>query len=431
SNSIFEGKLEDLAKITMGQSPKGEECNSSGQGLPLLNGPTEFGSTYPTPVQYTTDPKKRANKGDLLFCVRGSTVGRMNWADQEYAIGRGISSISPNDTENRYFVKSIIDVNLPYLLKIATGSTFPNITKDMLFQLPIMIPPKEEQSAISKIFESLDLKIQINNAINKNLEEMAQALFKRWFVDFEFPNENGEPYKSSGGEFEESEFGLIPKGWKVVGLGDLIEIIDNRGKTPPLVSEITSYPIIDVKALSGPSRVINFDNCLKFVDRDTYESWFRNGHPKPGDILLSTVGSLAEMKLFYGNTGCIAQNVVALRGKEVSHLYLYQYLKFIKNDLISYNIGSVQPSIKVTHIIKHKVLKPSPDLEKKFNSLINQQSTLIYNNFIQTTNLKKIRDTLLPKLMSGEIRVSMEREYAQATDLPMVAESNEQYNSIT
>jgi|GEM_PF-1235352 len=87
------GRFTDVAEIVMGQSPQGENCNSNGNGKPLLNGPTEFGVKYPLPVQYTTDPIKCSKKNDILFCVRGSTTGRMNWADQEYVIGRGIASM--------------------------------------------------------------------------------------------------------------------------------------------------------------------------------------------------------------------------------------------------------------------------------------------------------------------------------------------------
>src|SRR5690606_36252696 len=85
--------LSDVCDIVMGQSPAGEMCNTSGVGIPLLNGPTEYGPHHPTPVQFTTDARKFAKAGDLLFCVRGSTTGRMNWADRDYAIGRGVAAI--------------------------------------------------------------------------------------------------------------------------------------------------------------------------------------------------------------------------------------------------------------------------------------------------------------------------------------------------
>ena len=112
-------------------------------------------------------------------------------------------------------------------------------------------------------------------------------------------------------------------------LGDLVTSIDNRGKTPPLSSKPTNFPIIDVRALSGASRIVDYNNCTKYVTEETYNNWFRSGHPKPYDILISTVGSIAEMKIFLGNIGCIAQNVVGFRSTKVSPLYIYQYLNYI------------------------------------------------------------------------------------------------------
>ncbi len=289
-------------------------------------------------------------------------------------------------------------------------SAYPSIKPSVIGDLEIELPSLEEQKAIAHILSTLDEKIELNKKINKTLEDIAQAIFKHWFVDFEFPNENGEPYKSSGGEMVESELGMIPKGWEVIELGNLVEIVDNRGKTPPQENQKTNYPIIDVKALSGDSRIIDYNKCIKYVSRETYNSWFRSGHPKEGDILLSTVGSLAEMKIFSGNIGCIAQNVVALRCIGTSNLYLYQYLKHIKSDLVSYNIGSVQPSIKITHIIKHKILKPDMKIENQFHSLIKNLTELIINNCFQNNSIVLLRDTLLPKLMSGEIRVPRDQE---------------------
>ena len=189
-------------------------------------------------------------------------------------------------------------------------------------------------------------------------------------------------------------------------LSDLVESVDNRGKTPPLSPDITNYPIIDVRALSGCSRIIDYNNCSKFVDEETYNNWFRSGHPQPYDILISTVGSLAEMKIFLGAVGCIAQNVVGFRCKQVSPLYIYQYLNYIKNDLVAYNIGSVQPSIKVTHIIKHHIFLPDKSEIEKFDAIAREMTNQIYSNCKENENLTQMRDTLLPKLMSGEVDLS-------------------------
>lgn len=191
-----------------------------------------------------------------------------------------------------------------------------------------------------------------------------------------------------------------------ITLGDLVESVDNRGKTPPLSDEPTAYPVIDVRALSGSSRIIDDNNCTKYVSRKTFDNWFRSGHPKDYDILISTVGSLAEMKIYFGNTGCIAQNVVGLRAKDISPLYLYQYLKYIRNDLMAYNIGSVQPSIKVTHLIKHSVYVAPMEEMEMFDSIARDITEKALNNFREIDKLSTLRDSLLPKLMSGELDVS-------------------------
>src|SRR3989337_1632074 len=105
-----EMKLGGIANIVMGQSPPGKTCGAEVNGVPLLNGPTEFSEHHPEPVQYTVAPKKLAYAGDLLFCVRGSTTGRMNWADQKYAIGRGLAAIRHKNAKNlQPFLKGVID----------------------------------------------------------------------------------------------------------------------------------------------------------------------------------------------------------------------------------------------------------------------------------------------------------------------------------
>ncbi|MDN6276835.1 MAG: restriction endonuclease subunit S, partial [Psychrobacter sp.] len=247
--------LGELAEIVMGQSPKGADCNSDGHGTPLLNGPTEFGSNHPHPTQFTTDPKKFSKKDDLLFCVRGSTTGRMNWSDKEYAIGRGLAAFRhKKGKEFQSFLKGVIDIKLPELLASATGSTFPNVSKNQLNDLEVILPPLIEQKAIAHILGSLDDKIELNRQMNETLEAMAQALFKSWFVDFDpvidnalaagnaIPDElleRAEQRKTiekkdkadiqklfpDAFEFTE-EMGWIPKGWAVEKLEQKIDVLN-------------------------------------------------------------------------------------------------------------------------------------------------------------------------------------------------------------
>lgn len=345
-------------------------------------------------------------KGPGIIIGRKGTVGSINYVKDNYY---------PIDTV--YYIQEGLDYDLKFLFyklktigldKMNTHSAVPGLNREHMYSKEVLMPKINEQKAIAKILSDLDEKIEVNNKINKNLEEMAQAIFKQWFVDFEFPNEEGKPYKSSGGEMVESELGMIPKTFSISTLGNEVKTIDNRGKTPPLEKEKTEYPIIDVKVLAGSSRIINYNNCLKFVNEETYKNWFRSGHPLEKDILISTVGSLAELKMFFGNKGCIAQNVVALRSINISPFYMYEYLKYIKPKLVSYNIGSVQPSIKITHIMKHNIIIPEKNIVLKYDNLIKSIIEKIYNNENENERLEKLRDTLLPKLMSGEIRVPLE-----------------------
>ena len=192
--------LSDVADIVMGQSPLGNTVTSV-HGLALLNGPTEFGDHHPTPAQYTTDARKFAQPGDLLFCVRGSTTGRMNWADQKYAIGRGIVAIRHrHEPELQPFVRAVIESELPDLLTQATGSTFPNpVSAQQLADMPYPSLDKDEQRAIAHVLGTLDDKNDLNRRMNETLEAMARALFKSWFVDFDPVRAKVEGPVASGG----------------------------------------------------------------------------------------------------------------------------------------------------------------------------------------------------------------------------------------
>lgn len=375
-------KLEDIVDVTMGQSPKSEYYNTEGKGYPFLQGNRTFGFKYPTFDTYTTVMTKRANAGDVIMSVR-APVGDLNITPVDMCLGRGVCSLRMKNG-NQNFLFYMMKYYISHLLKKESGTVFGSVNRNDINGLEVDIPEDAQvQKKIARYLEMIDDKIELNNAINNNLEEQLSALFVNMFGHSIDSLDNSD-----------------------IKLGDLIESVDNRGKTPPLSDEPTDYPIIDVRALSGNSRIIDYTNCTKYVSKETYNNWFRSGHPKEYDILISTVGSLAEMKIFLGTIGCIAQNVVGFRTKGISPLYLYQYLNYIKNDLVAYNIGSVQPSIKVTHIIKHSIYVASKEDIEIFDSIARNITKKIFANCQENEVLKQMRDILLPKLMSGELDVS-------------------------
>lgn len=310
--------------------------------------------------------------------LNDSEVG---FGSTEYIVFRAKNEIS--DEDYLYYLICSPLVRDIAIKSMVGSSGRQRVQIDVVKNIEIELPSIDEQKKISFLLRSIDDKIELNNAINNNLEQQLCAIFKELFSE----------YIDSLTESDTT-------------LGDLVMSIDNRGKTPPLSSEPTNYPIIDVKALSGTSRIVDYNNCTKYVLEETYNNWFRSGHPRPYDILISTVGSLAEMKIYLGDIGCIAQNVVGFRSKGISPLYIYQYLNYIKNDLVSYNIGSVQPSIKVTHIIKHPIYVPSEVKLNSFDRIARVMTEEIYSNSKEIEKLKLLRDTLLPKLMSAEIDVA-------------------------
>jgi len=290
---------------------------------------------------------------------------------------------SNTDRNFLYYVLSD-DYFFTYSMTTSKGTKMPRGDKTSIMQYEVPMIDFQIQKKIASILKSFDEKIELNNVINNNLEEQLSSLFTHTFAD----------------SISLASADTCPM------IGDLVTVIDNRGKTPPLATETLEYPIIDVGALKGAGRIVDFNNCTKYVDQATYGTWFRSGHPKPWDILLSTVGSLAEMKIYLGTKGCMAQNVVALRATSISPLYLYQYLRFIRADLVAYNIGSVQPSIKVTHIIKHPIFVPEATALRMFEETARAITQQLYANYNENESLKELRDTLLPKLMSGELDIS-------------------------
>ena len=163
--------------------------------------------------------------------------------------------------------------------------------------------------------------------------------------------------------------------WRELPLGEcLLKVVDNRGKTPPLAESKTPYGLIEVNALVGPDKSPNYSAVRKFVSAETYNSWFRSGHPVSGDLLFSTVGSVAEVALFNGGSGCIAQNIVGLRPNTeiISPNYLYYALvnPVMQLKLRTLDISSVQPSIKVPHLLAAKIQVPPLHLQEPIGEIL-------------------------------------------------------------
>ena len=374
-----EVKLGDIIDITMGQSPKSQFYNKDKEGMPFLQGSSTFGHLYPSFEVYSNDIKKIAVNGSVLMSVR-APVGDLNMANTDICIGRGLCSINgKNKSLNRY-IFYLLNYYKAKIVNIQTGTVFGAISKDNILNFKVSIPQSEdEQKRIASILSSFDDKIALNNKTNKILEEMAQTIFEEWFINFNFPNANGKPYKKSGGEMINSELGGIPKGWKVGILDDIINI--ESGKRPNVSSKnmTTEYNI----PIYGASSQIGYTNSVLFNEKI---------------LITGRVGTHGIVQRI--NFPCWASdNTFVIRSK--FHEYTYQNLKRI--DYINLNRGTTQPLIVQSDIKKVKILL-NDKIINQYENLTSSLWELWHKNIFENEKLSGIRDSLLPKLMAGEIR---------------------------
>lgn len=327
---------------------------------------------------------KLISKG--LFACNPMHVGR----DERFPIAL-YEKDSPAIVSPAYFMFEIIDrdvLNEEYLMMwfrrpefdrecwfMTDGSVRGGITWDDLCRIKLPVPSYARQCEIVESYRAITDRIALKRAENDNLEATLTAIFKKMFVEDESV------------EFTSKK------------LHELTKTIDNRGKTPPNDNVETPYPLIEIAALRTNGRIATYRNCIKFVTEETYNSWFRSGHPKQKDILMSTVGSLAELKLFWGDKGSIAQNIVAFRCHDTTlSMYLYQYLLRKQHELAAYEIGSVQASIKVSQVIEYDIDVPPQDLLEQFDKIATLFTEQIYQNEDDIDICHKLCNLILQRL---------------------------------
>ncbi len=309
-------------------------------------------------------------------------------------------------------------------------------------------PEKEQRKEIGDFLRIIDDKIELNRQINQTLEQIAQAIFKSWFVDFDLvkakiqAKETGQdPERAAmcaiSGKTEaeldqldadtlqqlkdtaalfpdalvESELGGIPEGWKVVRFKQIVEkYIDNRGKTPPTTT--SGIPLLEVKHL--PDGSIKPDtNTEKYVDGSIYENWFR-AHLQKEDIIISTVGTIGRICMVTDEKMAIAQNLLGMRfdqTKASSYFMYYQMNNFrFRHDVDARLVITVQASIKRKDLETIDLLLPSLEIQAAFEKRVKPFVLKQLNDDNKT--LTTVRDTLLPKLLSGELTPQPQDEVA-------------------
>lgn len=288
-----------------------------------------------------------------------------------------------------------------YVMSGAKGCKMPRGDKSQIMQWQITLPPLAEQKRIADILSAIDDKIELNRRINTNLEQQAQALYKSWFVDFEFPNEEGKPYKSSGGKMQESELGLIPKGWNIDKLGN--KVVIKRGGSP--------RPIQDFLALKG-LRWLKISDATaepspyiyKIKEFIKEEGLSKTVFLNKGELVLSNSATPGLPKLL-GLDTCIHDGWLYFPKSDFSKEYLFELFLFEREKILSQANGSVFSNLKTDILKALTIIVPQENVLNRFQNIIGQIFRSIQQKQEEIISLTTLRDTLLPKLMSGEIKV--------------------------
>jgi type I restriction enzyme S subunit len=285
-----------------------------------------------------------------------------------------------------YFLTSEEIVSYLQMLAESRSGTFPQIRFEEIKSLDILLPSIKIQNSIVELISSLDDKIELNNQINYELEALAQALFKQWFIDFEFPNENGQPYKSSGGEMVESDLGEIPKGWKISSLDKIAEYLNGLAlqKFPP-ESESEYLTVIKIKEL-------------------------KNGISESSDkASINVPGSGSLMIDFWTNgMGALNQHLFKVSSETFPKWYYFWWTKYHLSEFIEIaeSKATTMGHIQRHHLADAKVLIPLSSQLSDFSKTLDPITEQIIENRIENNSLTELRDELLPKLISGELEIS-------------------------
>ncbi len=376
---------------------RGKQPKYATEGIPVINQKAIQWDTFDKSVLKYHDENKKVDKrhfikkNDVLINSTGTgTVGRVYHINYEPDLMFADSHITIVRTNEEllisrflYYQMRTTQFQAMILNEFLAGSTGQvEFNKSMIEKLPINVPSISYQYKVVNILSKLDKKIETNKKIIANLEELSQTLFKRWFVDFEFPDENGNPYKSSGGEMVDSELGEIPRSWKVDELGNYIKI--KSGKRPK--NKVDKKDIENVVPIIGASKIMGYTNDYLYNEKI---------------IIIGRVGTHGVIQRFSTRTWPSDNTFVITSDFES---IIYQVLKSI--DYISLNRGSTQPLLSQKDIKNTKVVMPTnATLLSKYQKENNHILKMMDQKNIENQKLAQLRDTLLPKLMSGEIEI--------------------------
>ena len=381
-----EKSLDDISTIIMGQSPLGNSYNRRGNGVPLINGPTEFTQRFPIKIQWTSSPTNFCKGGDILICVRGSSTGRINISDGDYCIGRGVAAIRAREVFNQSYLEYQVFSSVKIILSLTAGSTFPNIDGKNLKQIHIPIPPtKAEQTAIATALSNVDALIQSLTTLIAKKRNIKQGTMQEL---------------------------LKPKeGWAVKKLGEVATLkarIGWQGLTTAEYKETGDYFLITgTDFING---FIDWGNC-HFVEYERYKQ-DKNIQVKENDVLVTkdgTIGKVAFIKSL-PKPATLNSGVFVIRSVEESF-----YSEFFYYILMSEHFSEFLSQLAAGSTISHLYQKDFVHFKFPLPATIENQisiATILSDMGEEITALetklekyKQLKQGMMQELLTGKTRL--------------------------
>ena len=399
------------SKIGSGSTPRGGNSVYSDSGISFIRSQNVLDMDFSTEnLAFINDSQAEklnnviVEKNDILLNITGDSIARCTVVPEEILparVNQHVSIIRCKNTEESKYVMYYLQYMKKYLLQISkVGGTRNALTKEAIGKLPIKI--SDDCNKISKILDNIDQKIQTNNQINQELEAMAKTLYDYWFVQFDFPDQNGKPYKSSGGKmvYHPELKREIPEGWGVTKLNEVVDLISGYPFSSNDYVTSGKYKLYTIKNVQDGYTVDKVDNYLDFLPSNMSDEC----QLRRGDLIMSLTGNVGRVGMVYEDDVLLNQRVLKLNPINKTHKsFIYSFFRsdVTKAHLENMSTGTSQKNLSPIDIGNMMIPFPSESLLSKFLDNLN----MLENNFVENQQLTQLRDWLLPILMNGQVKV--------------------------
>ncbi len=413
-------KFSDLYEMSSGISSSKEQA---GHGSPFISFSTVFNNYFlpeELPDLMDTSLKEQeifsVKKDDVFITRTSETVDALAMScvavkDYPKATFSGfVKRLRPKTTGIVYSKYIAFFLRSKYFRKVLDCNTIMTLrasfNEDMFSFLYLYLPDYEEQVRIGDLLYKMEMKIRTNNKINDNLEQQARLLYDYWFTQFDFPDENGEPYRSSGGKmvWNEQLKRTIPDGWTTNHLSDIFTFKSGYSFSSDLYEVSGKYKLLTIKNVQNNGINLNVDNYINVLPDNVPDYCLL----KAKDILMSLTGNVGRVGIMYADNCLLNQRVALAEPVNINQRVFVYFL--LKSDIIhkQYEMianGSSQQNLSPIEAEK-VIIAYNPEVATKFSTLCNEYLNTIVSNLAENQELINIRDWLLPMLMNGQATIN-------------------------